>query len=319
MPSITILIPVYNEAASLRQLFDEISQLQNGHQTPVEVIFIDDGSTDESWDIIRELGQVSSNVKGIRFRKNFGKAAALQAGIDAASGDFLVTMDADLQDDPAEIPRLLEKLEPDFDLVSGWKVNRQDPWGKRIASKIFNFIVSWSTGVKLRDHNCGLKMYRAEVFDQIKLYGEMHRFLPVLASAQGFRVGELPVNHRPRKHGQSKYGWERIGRGMLDLLTVSFLTSYNQRPQHLLGSVGGLIFLAGLAGTAWTFIYWLLRVFWFHDWTPLHQRPLLLYSIGSLLLGAQFLSLGFLAELIVAKGQAVNCPYNVRERINSDD
>lgn len=314
MPSLSILIPVFNEAPSLEPLLEEILEIRKGNTDFTEVIFVDDGSTDESWEFIKSLSQTNERVQGIRLRRNFGKAAALQAGIDIANGAYIATLDADLQDDPAEIPRLLEKLETDFDVVSGWKINRQDPINKRIPSKIFNYLVTVFTGVKLQDHNCGLKVYRAEVFHHLKLYGEMHRFIPVLAASQGFRIGELAVNHRPRKFGHSKYGWGRIPRGLLDLMTVSFLTGYNQRPQHLLGSFGGTIFLVGLAGTAWMAIHWFLRMIWFPEWTPLHQRPLLIYSIAALLLGAQLLGLGFLAELIVAKGQSGNQPYNIKER-----
>jgi len=315
MPTISVLIPVFNEAESLSDLYRELAEVKANQSLELEIIFVDDGSSDASWQVICDLCQTYDDIHGIKLRRNFGKAAALRAAVESARGELLITLDADLQDDPREIPRLLEMIGRDFDLVSGWKENRQDPLNKRIPSKIFNFLVSFSTGVKLRDHNCGLKIYRREVFDFVKLYGEMHRFIPVLAAAQGFRIGELSVNHRPRQHGKSKYGWSRMAKGLLDLLTVSFLTGYHQRPQHLIGTVGGTIFLLGLAGTSWMAIHWLGRMVWFHDWTPLHQRPLLLYSLGGVLLGAQLLCMGFLAELIVAKGQSDHCPYNVKERV----
>ncbi len=268
---------------------------------------------------MQELSASSETIQAIRFRRNFGKAAALRAGAHSASGELIITMDADLQDDPAEIPRMIEKLDEGFDLVSGWKQVRNDPVGKTIPSKVFNWLVGWLTGVKLHDHNCGFKIYRREIFDEVKLYGEMHRFVPVLAAARGFRIGEIPVNHRSRTHGVSKYGWSRLPKGFLDLLTVSFLTGYNQRPQHVLGTIGLLSFTLGVAGSLYMAIYWVLRMNFdaFADWTPLHQRPLVIYSLGALLLGAQLMCMGFLAELIVARGQNQGDkePYSIREKV----
>jgi dolichol-phosphate mannosyltransferase len=278
-----------------------------------EIIFVDDGSTDRSWEIISDLAKSDSRVQGIRFRRNFGKAAALRAAAEASRGRLLITMDADLQDDPQEIPRLLASLTPEWDLVSGWKKDRRDPISKTVPSKIFNLLVGWLTGVKLRDQNSGFKIYRRQVLDEVKLYGEMHRFVPVLAAAKGFRVTEVPVNHRPRKFGRSKYGWTRLIKGTLDLLTVSFLTGYHQRPQHVLGLIGLISFVFGLAGMFYMTGYWGLRMMWFPDWLPLHQRPLVLYSIAALLLGSQLLCMGFLAELIVARGQTQSNPYAIRE------
>ncbi len=314
MPQLSILIPVFNEAESLRQLHAEIAAVVEAGKYDSEIIFVDDGSVDQSWPVISEIAVADLNVRGIRLRRNFGKAAALQAAIDAAQGDILITIDADLQDDPAEIPKLLEKLDENVDLVSGWKVVRRDPLGKTFPSKIFNGLVGFLTGVKLHDHNCGFKAYRRSIFNDVRLYGEMHRFIPVLASAKGYRIREVAVNHRPRKFGRSKYGWSRLVKGFLDLLTVSFLTGYHQRPQHLIGLVGLLSFLAGILGTVWMAVYWILRVRFFNDWEPLHQRPLVLYSIGALLLGSQLLCMGFLAELIVAKGQSDSSPYSIRDR-----
>ena len=200
-----------------------------------------------------------------RFRRNFGKAAALSAGVEAASGNILFTMDADLQDDPAEIPKFLAMLESDgLDVVSGWKKDRKDPLNKRFPSKVFNAMVSWLSGVRLHDHNCGLKCYRREVFDEIELYGERHRFIPILAASRGFKIGELVVNHRPRQHGHSKYNWRRLPKGFLDLMTISFLTGFQNRPQHLIGSVGLASFLIGGVGMAWMAVYWILKL-WFDD------------------------------------------------------
>lgn len=316
---LSIIVPVFNEEESLEELYRQIMAAEATIPQSIEIVFVDDGSSDRSWAVIESLRDSNHNVCGIKFRRNFGKAAALRAGAEETRGALVVTMDADLQDDPVEIPRLIEALGDDFDLVSGWKEVRHDPIGKTLPSKVFNWLVGVLTGVKLHDHNCGFKVYRREIFDSVKLYGEMHRFVPVLATSKGFRVTEIPVNHRPRQHGHSKYGWSRLPKGFLDLLTVSFLTGYNQRPQHVLGAIGLGSFGLGCLGLVYLTIYWILRVSFdaFHGWPPLHQRPLLLFSLGGLLLGTQLLCMGFLAELIVAKGQETNVPYLVRETIDS--
>ena len=343
MLDFSIVVPVLNEAPSLSALASEIKAAVCDLEREWEIIFVDDGSTDHSWSVIAGLADQNQRVRGIRFRKNFGKAAALRAGIEHSWGRLIITLDADLQDDPAEIPRMLAALEgrkerdqpegneqertrdsgagdeanppePDqFDLVSGWKQNRQDPLAKTLPSKVFNGLVGWLTGVWLHDHNCGFKIYRREIFDEVKLYGEMHRFIPVLASARGFRVAEIPVHHRPRQFGSSKYGWSRLPKGFLDLLTVSFLTGFNQRPQHLLGAIGGISFCLGGIGLTFMAIYWVFRMTMYPDWQPLHQRPIVIYSLGAMLLGAQMLSLGFLAELIIARGQEREAPFSIRE------
>lgn len=321
MVSLSFVIPVFNEQDSIAELSREIFAVMEDNGYEFEIVLVDDGSTDGSWNVMKELAAGDGRIQCVRFRRNFGKAAALRAGANVSSGELIVTMDADLQDDPSEVPKLVEKLGDDFDLVSGWKAVRHDPIGKRYPSKVFNWMVGWLTGVKLHDHNCGFKIYRREIFDDVKLYGEMHRFVPVLASARGYRVGEIPVNHRPRTHGVSKYGWSRLPKGFLDLLTVSFLTGYNQRPQHLLGMFGLLSFLLGAAGLIYMEIYWVLRMSFeaFADWTPLHQRPLVIYSLGALLLGAQMLCMGFLAELIVARGQEDKEPYSIRDHLHRQD
>ena len=318
MVALSFVIPVFNEQDSLDELYREIAGVMEAMDRDFEIVFVDDGSNDGSWTVMTGLATSDPRVQCVRFRRNFGKAAALRAGANLSSGQLIITMDADLQDDPAEVPRLIEKLGDDFDLVSGWKEVRHDPLGKRFPSKVFNWLVGWLTGVKLHDHNCGFKIYRREIFDDVKLYGEMHRFVPVLAAARGYRVGEIPVNHRPRTHGVSKYGWSRLPKGFLDLLTVSFLTGYHQRPQHLLGMFGLMSFLVGAAGLVYMLVYWVLRVSFdaFSDWTPLHQRPLVIYSLGALLIGTQLLCMGFLAELIVARGQADKEPYSIRDHVN---
>ncbi len=244
MSKLSIIVPVYNEEGSLRELIKEI-QAARSDDTSYEVLLIDDGSSDRSWSVIESLAEQNTNVVGIRFRRNFGKAAALSAGFERAKGEVFVTMDADLQDDPKEIQDLLSKIESGWDCVSGWKQTRHDPWHKVYPSRVFNWMIATLTGVKLHDHNCGLKAYRREIFNEVQIYGEMHRFIPVLAASRGFTVGEIPVNHRPRKSGVSKYGFERFAKGFLDLLTVYFLTGFRYRPQHLLGTTGLALFSFG--------------------------------------------------------------------------
>jgi glycosyltransferase involved in cell wall biosynthesis len=252
-PAVSLVVPVYNERESLTGLHAEIDAAARANNLVLEVVFVDDGSTDESWLVVKELAATDPRVRGIRFRRNFGKAAALQAGFTAARGARVVTLDADLQDDPAEVPNFLAHLDKGYDLVSGWKKVRHDPWHKVLASRAFNGLVSRVTGVKLHDHNCGMKAYTADVVRELRLYGEMHRFVPVLAAAKGFRVGELVIHHRPRKYGRSKYGVKRFVRGFLDLLTVQYLTTFGRRPMHrfgawaiVLGLVAGLLAVVGL-------------------------------------------------------------------------
>ncbi len=313
----SVVIPVLNEQESLRQLFSEIQETASEIDCQWEVIFIDDGSTDDSWNVIQELSQEQETVHGLQFRRNFGKASALSAGIAQSQYPLIFTMDADLQDNPKELPTFLQQIDAGFDIVSGWKEVRNDPLGKTLPSKVFNRLVSWLTGLKLHDHNCGFKCYRREVFSEIKLYGELHRFIPVLGADRGFKVSEVSVDHRSRKHGVSKYGWRRIYRGLLDLLTVIVLTNYRQRPQHFMGALGGCSFLTGTLGLGIMACYWILRQFSVLDpqvWEPLHQRPIVLYSLGALLLGAQLLAVGILAELITAQSAGTSATYSIRQR-----
>ncbi len=305
MPSqpvdISIVVPVLNEAESLKELQRQVGESCRSLSLHWELILIDDGSTDSSWQVITQMAADDAHVKGLRFRRNFGKAAAQSAGFKVAAGRLILTMDADLQDDPAEIGALIAKLDEGYDLVNGWKKKRLDPWHKTIPSKFFNWFVGFLTGVKLHDHNCGLKLMRSEVAREIRLYGERHRFIPVLADARGFRVTEMAVNHRPREHGHSKYGMRRFVRGFLDLLTIKFLTGYGQRPQHLLGGLGLLFFGLGAIGLSYLAVLWcLMNVFHVMPVEPIGGRPLLLYSLGALLLGAQGISLGLIAELVVS-------------------
>jgi len=310
---ISIVIPVYNEKDSLALLHDEIAQTAAKANLDIDVIFVDDGSRDGSWDVIAELARRHPLVRGIRFRRNFGKAAALSAGFAAARGDIVMTLDADLQDDPAEIPAFLRALAEGKDVISGYKQVRHDPWHKVLPSRVFNFMVSWVTGVRLHDHNCGMKCYRAEVLREIRLYGELHRFIPVLADARGFRIGEVIINHRPRRFGSSKYGVRRFVKGFLDLLTVKFLTGFGQRPQHLLGSIGLVSFVVGSVLLLYLAVTWVIRL-WDKEFAPpLHERPLLIYALAALLLGAQLMSMGFLAELITAYTVPQRETYSIAE------
>jgi dolichol-phosphate mannosyltransferase len=311
---ISLVIPVYNEEESLGPLHAEIADTARQANLDLEVLFVDDGSTDSSWPAIAGLASRHPWVHGIRFRRNFGKAAALSAGFHAARGNLILSMDSDLQDDPKEIPAFLTALGKGFDVVNGWKRVRHDPWHKVWPSRIFNFLVSGITGVHLHDHNCGMKIYRAEVFREIRLYGELHRFIPVLAAARGFRVGEIEIRHRPRRFGRSKYGVRRFVKGFLDLLTVKFLTGFGQRPQHLLGSIGLLSFVAGGLGLAYLTVTWIVNLWSPESFLPLHQRPLLIYSVAALLLGAQMVSIGFLAELITAYQSRDEESYSIAER-----
>lgn len=312
---LSIVIPVYNEQESLEALFSELDEVAAANGFQLDVVFVDDGSADGSWQVIRSLAERDARVRGIRFRRNFGKAAALDAGFALARGELVMTLDADLQDDPHEIPRFLAEMATGLDVVSGWKKVRYDPWHKVLPSRVFNWMVSRLTGVVLHDHNCGMKCYRREIFDEVRLYGELHRFVPVLAAARGFKVGELVIGHRPRKFGRSKYGLTRIVKGFLDLLTVKFLTGFGQRPQHALGTLGLLSFMLGLAILLYLTGYWIASQA-LPEWklTPLHQRPLVIYAVGLLLMGGQFMSIGFIAELITAYQGAGHKTYSVSER-----
>ncbi|HUY35522.1 MAG TPA: glycosyltransferase family 2 protein [Pirellulales bacterium] len=315
---LSIVIPVYNEAESLETLCRELDEVARAEGYELQVIFVDDGSTDGSWQAIRRLAAADPRVRGIRFRRNFGKAAALAAGFAAARGELVMTLDADLQDDPAEIPNFLARVGEDLDVVSGWKQVRHDPWHKVWPSRVFNGMVSRLTGVRLHDHNCGMKCYRREVLAEVRLYGELHRFVPVLAHARGFRVGEIAISHRPRRFGRSKYGVGRFVKGFLDLLTVKFLTGFGQRPQHALGAVGLGFFVLGGLGLGYLTIYWIvsqMRPEW--NLVPLHDRPAVLYSLGALLLGGQLMSIGFLAELIIAYQGRDSDTYSIAEETPS--
>jgi dolichol-phosphate mannosyltransferase len=291
---ISVVVPIHNEELSIALLHDELRAALEplGHEW--EAIFVDDGSTDGSYAALTRLHAESPNVHVVRLRRNFGKSAALAAGFAQARGDVVVTIDGDLQDDPQEIPKLLAKLDEGFDLVSGWKARRRDSWAKVFLSRGFNAMTGWMTGVRLHDVNCGLKAYRAEVLRGLRIYGELHRFIPVLAHHRGFRIAELPVNHRPREHGRSRYGLERYARGFLDLLGVSFMGRYRHRPLHLFGGLGlGL----GAIGSG-ILVYLTIDKLLGH---AIGRRPLLLLGVLLVVVGIQLFSLGLISELITAQ------------------
>ncbi|AWM38103.1 Undecaprenyl-phosphate 4-deoxy-4-formamido-L-arabinose transferase [Gemmata obscuriglobus] len=312
---LSLVIPVYNEDESLVALHAEIAEVARDLPARVEMIFVDDGSKDHSWAAVQHLATKDERVRGIRFRRNFGKAAALAAGFGAARGQIVLTMDADLQDDPHEIPRFLDALRGGLDVVSGWKKVRHDPWHKVFPSRVFNKFLSVLTGVHLHDHNCGMKAYRAEALREVYLYGELHRFVPVLATARGFKVGELVIQHRARKFGSSKYGWKRFIKGALDVATVRLLTGFGRRPNHLLGT-WGLVF-----GAAGAFGFFLLLANWFlrlidgsYGAGPLTQMMVAILAVGSALFGGQCFLAGLVSEMTVARQWLDNAPYTVAER-----
>ncbi|MDQ3508296.1 MAG: glycosyltransferase family 2 protein [Actinomycetota bacterium] len=296
----SIVIPVYNEAECIAKTHAETEAALRG--IPHEIIYVDDGSTDETGRILEGVSESSPNVRLVRFRRNFGKSAALGAGFARSRHGVVATMDADLQDDPAEIPRLVNKLfEDDLDLVSGWKKNRRDPVEKRIPSKLFNRTTQILTGVKLNDFNCGLKVYRREVTQEVTLYGELHRYIPVLAHYRGFRVGEETVNHRERGGGSSKFGIERYVRGMFDLVSIVFLGIYQRRPLHLFGGIGMGFASIGLVICAY------LSVLWFMG-DGIGERPLLILGVLLIIVGVQSVSFGLIAELIARTSYAASDP-----------
>ncbi len=291
---LSFVIPVLNEEATVRPLYEKIAEtIKQGELGKFEVIFVDDGSTDGSWQATRELTQTHQEVIGLRLRRNFGKAVALSTGFEHARGKVVFTLDADLQDDPEEIPHFLEKLKEGYDVVSGWKKDRKDPAEKRLPSLLFNAVACRAGGVKLHDMNCGFKAYRHEVLPHLNLYGELHRFVPVLAHAEGFRVAEIAVKHHPREHGKSKYGWKRYIKGMLDLLTVTATTRFLDRPGHLFGGLG-----FGALGSGFLILFYISCMKLIAN-VPIGSRPLFFLGILLMLMGMQLVSIGLIGELII--------------------
>lgn len=310
-PTVSVIIPCFNEEGTVRELYSQVRAEFSQLALRAELIFIDDGSTDRTRELLRELAATDPDCRVVVFRRNSGKAAALQVGFRMARGEYILTMDADLQDDPHEIPRFLEALQR-VDLVSGWKENRLDPLGKTLPSRLFNATVRRVTGVPLHDMNCGFKGYRRQVVQEVSLYGEMHRYIPALAAARGFRIEELAVTHHPRRSGVSKYGWERFLRGFFDLLTVAYLTKYRTRPLHLFGSIGLGCFLAAIAfGVS-------LSLYFTADEVNRSSWALLLWLVtGSLFtLGPVLMAIGLIAEGQLATLFRQTPPPPIAERIN---
>lgn len=308
---ISIVVPVFEEHESLPTLADQIFDVAKRHDLDLhELIFVDDGSRDSSWLVMKDLALTRPQVTAIKLRRNFGKATALNVGIEAATGDVIVTMDADLQDDPSELPRLMEKMRSGFDLVSGWRERRNDPLSKTWPSWLYNKVTSWLSGIELHDFNCGYKAYRREVFDSVDLYGEMHRYVPVLAHSLGFKVAEIPVEHHARRYGHSKYGLKRYLRGFLDLLTVLTITRYARTPGHLFGAIGiallaiGTVALGYLTG---------LKLF---TGAQIGGRPMMFFGGLSVVVGVQILLFGLLSEMINSHTTGLETKVLIKERIS---
>lgn len=304
--NLSVVVPAWNEADSLSDLFAEIRAALSDWDGQWEVIVVDDGSTDGTFDVVRSEHAKDSRIRGVKFRRNAGKAAGLAAGFAAAKGAYVITMDADLQDDPQELRPLMALLDQGWDMVSGWKQIRNDPVDKTLPSRFYNALVQRVSGLDLHDFNCGLKAYKREVLPNLRLYGQMHRLLPVMAHWDGFKVTEKVVNHRARRFGVSKYGWARGFHGLFDLLTLWFLNRYMRRPLHLFGSIGLVAIFLGSLPIPWFALQWLLT-------GDMHVRPLLLFSVGGIILGVQFLSLGLIAELIHSRERVPESP--VAERL----
>jgi len=305
---ISIVVPAYNEEESLQELIQKLSQTLHGLNKKCEIIIVDDGSTDETLSVSIRLKKEFPLLKIISFRKNYGKSAALSEAFKLADGDYVITMDADLQDDPEEIPNLISALESgNYDLVSGWKKKRYDPISKTIPSRIFNFVTSKISGIDIHDFNCGLKIYRKAVVKDLKIYGELHRFLPVLAHWNGFQVGEVAVRHHPRKFGKTKFGVSRFFNGFFDLLTVLFITRYQTSPLHIFGMLGLMAALFGFA------IELYLSILWFMG-EGIRNRPLFFLGILAIIVGIQFIVFGLLGEMITARF-AEQTHYSIKEKI----
>lgn len=289
--ALSVVIPLVNEEENLRPLYTELKKALASLDQEYEMIFVDDGSSDDSFSVLEGLHNKDKTVKVIQFRRNFGKASALSAGFKCASGKVIVTMDADLQDDPKEIPNFVNKLDEGYDLVSGWRFKREDPFSKTISSRLFNYLTSILTGIRVHDFNCGFKAYRKEIIKEINLYGELHRYIPVLAHWMGYRIGEIKVKHHSRVYGKSKYGTRRLFGGLADLFTVLFLTRYTRKPLHLFGAVGLSLFLVGIIINIYLAIIKLLG-------EGIGDRPLLLLGVLLMVIGFQIISTGLIGEMI---------------------
>lgn len=307
---ISIVVPLFNEQESLNELTQWIKRVCEKNELSFEIVFVDDGSTDSSWQVIESLTEKYDEVKGIKFRRNYGKSAALNEGFKEVSGDVVITMDADLQDSPEEIPELYRMIKEDgYQLVSGWKKKRHDPLNKRIPSKFFNRFTRLMSGIHLNDFNCGLKAYHHNVVKSVEVYGEMHRYIPVIAKWSGFRhIGEKVVQHQPRKYGTTKFGLERFMKGFLDLLSITFVSKFGKRPMHLFGTLGTILFIIGFA-----IAFYLTYLKMFMEVYNMTERPLFYLGVLSMIIGAQLFMTGFIAEMISRTDSDRN-KYSVEER-----
>lgn len=314
---LTVVVPAYNEAESLPELAEWIDRVCTGSSIGYEIIIIDDGSSDGTWDAVKRISAANNRVKGVRFRRNYGKAAALQTGFEAASGDVVITMDADLQDSPDEIPGLVKMIrEEGYHVVSGWKKKRYDPFVKRITSRLYNYTARQFSGIKLHDFNCGLKAYDGEVVKSIEVYGEMHRYIPMLVREAGFRnIGEKVVQHQARKYGITKYGLDRFLKGYLDMLTISFITRFGKSPMHFFGSLGTLMFIAGFIMAAYLGIRKLVFVYQNMRAPLVTESPYFYIALAVMIIGSVFFVTGFLAELVNRRSSDRN-RYLVKEKLN---
>jgi len=308
-PRLSVVVPAFNEAESLPELHRELVATLEGLGHAWEIVYVDDGSRDGSDEVMARLAAQEPRVRGAVLRRNFGKSAALATGFRLARGEWVATLDADLQDDPAELPRMIAALESGFDLVSGWKQKRKDPLTKTLPSRLFNAVTSTVAGLKLHDFNCGFKLYRREVTEALEIYGEFHRFIPALAHWRGFRVGEVPVHHRARRFGRSKFGASRFVNGFLDLLAAAFISTSALKPLHVFGRIGLLFLVVGIVIGAWFVVQWA-------GGEPMRVRPLMLFGAGLVLLGIQFVLMGLLGEMIAHQGARTDYP--VRRRLNPD-
>jgi glycosyltransferase involved in cell wall biosynthesis len=310
---ISVVVPLLNESESLNELTEWLVRVLDEGQYSYEIIFVDDGSTDTSWQVITSLAEKNKSIKAIRFRRNFGKSAALHEGFKLASGRVVITMDADLQDSPDEIPGLFKMIvDEGFDLVSGWKKKRHDPIGKTVPSRFFNFTTRKISGIKLHDFNCGLKAYKNEVVKSIEVHGEMHRYIPVIARWSGFsKIGEKVVQHHERKYGHTKYGLNRFMKGYLDLLSITFISKFGKRPMHLFGSLGTILFLIGFA-----IAVYLAYAKFFMAAYKMTDRPLFYFGMLAMIVGTQLFMTGFLAEMISRNSPRQKEAYSIAAKIN---